>query len=66
MCLLLTSSLVPPGRPALMQPGVLPGQCWAFSGAQGFVVIKVRARGVRLAVCSHDPLPCSTLFPSFL
>ena len=58
-------------RPAcLVQPGVLPGQCWAFPGDQGYVVIKVRGAGLVTPPCNvgvpnspHSPIACSQYQP---
>lgn len=42
----------------MLQPGVHPGECWAFSGSQGFLVIKLSGL-VQIAAFSLEHIPRS-------
>lgn len=42
----------------MLQPGVHPGECWAFSGSQGFLVIHLSGL-VQITAFSLEHIPRS-------
>ncbi|XP_068084459.1 klaroid protein isoform X2 [Anabrus simplex] len=42
----------------VIQPGVNPGECWAFRGAQGYLVIRLSGR-VKISAFSIEHIPVS-------
>ncbi|XP_068086522.1 klaroid protein isoform X2 [Anabrus simplex] len=48
-----------PSNPrTVIQPGVIPGECWAFRGAKGYLVIHLSGR-VKISAVSIEHIPVS-------